>query len=120
MQTQFELFPNLPTARNPATFWARYRTYLKSVKWKEVSEATKRLANYECEYFGPTCEWQSNLQAHHRSYNNVFRETPGIDTMCVCRNCHIYIHSHPIMKADNDNIPQPANDNKRIPKAQQE
>ena len=105
MKTQFELFPNLPTVCNPTTFWARYRAYLRSTKWKQVSQATKALANYECEYFGPTCEWRTNLECHHRSYANVFRETPGVDTMCVCRGCHIYIHAHPILKADNDNEP---------------
>jgi len=82
VKTQFELFPNLPTVRNPSNFWARYRAYLKSVKWKEVSAATKALANYECEYFGPTCEWQDNLECHHRNYSNVFRETPA-STPCV-------------------------------------
>src|SRR5439155_23574458 len=120
MKTQYELFPNLPIVLNPTTFWARYRAYLRSARWKEKSEATKKLANYECEYFGPTCEWQNNLDCHHRNYNNVFREIPGVDTMCVCRNYHNWIHSHPIMKADNDNNPQPANDNKRLAKAQQE
>jgi hypothetical protein len=28
--------------------------------------------------------------------------------MCVCRSCHIYIHAHPIIRADNDNDPLPS------------
>jgi hypothetical protein len=111
VKTQLELFPNLPIRRNPATYWARYWAYLKSDKWKEKAEVTKARADYFCEYFGPTCEGWTNLECYHRSYANVFREVPGIDTMCVCRSCHIYIHAHPIIRADNDNVPQADNDN---------
>lgn len=107
MQTQFELFPNLPYVPNPATYWQRYKAYMRSARWKEISIATKALSDYRCEYMGPTCLGietpYSMLECHHRTYVNVFREKPGIDTMCVCRNCHQWIHSHPIMKADNDN-----------------
>jgi hypothetical protein len=103
MQTQYELFPNLPVVRNPSTYWARYKAYLRSVRWKEIAEATKRAADFQCEYFGPTCTRSTHLECHHRTYVNIFREHPGDDTMCVCRNCHIYIHAHLRLSADNDN-----------------
>jgi hypothetical protein len=106
MITQLELFPPLPTVRDPMTYWARYRTYVeKSQSWRLIAEETKRLANYQCE----RCERNPGttpgliLNAHHRTYLNIFREVPGIDTMCICWECHRYIHAHPQIRADNDN-----------------
>jgi hypothetical protein len=98
---QLELFSNLPVVPDPN----RYQGYMKSVRWKERSEATKALAGYQCQYFGPTCQWQDSLECHHLNYDNVFNETPGVDTICVCRSCHIYIHN---LQADNDNDPLPS------------
>ena len=107
MKTQYELFATLPVVRNPATYWQRYTAYMRSARWREIAEKTKRIANFTCQYLGPTCSWPdtSGLAAHHRTYINIFRERPGIDTICVCRNCHIYLHAHPKMSADNDNRP---------------
>jgi hypothetical protein len=109
MRTQFDLFPNLPKVRNPATYWARLKAYWQSSRWREIAIATKKLANFRCEYMGPTCLGDEVplhlLDAHHRSYINVFNEVPGVDTMCVCRACHDWIHSHPRVRADNDNLP---------------
>jgi 5-methylcytosine-specific restriction endonuclease McrA len=99
---QFELFPNLPTVLDPVKRRARYLAYLKSDRWKKITEKTFKLANYQCQYFGPTCQGSINLECHHRHYNNLYRERPGIDTECVCRNCHDHIHTP---KADNDNVP---------------
>jgi hypothetical protein len=103
MQTQLELFPNLPTVRNPMTYWARYNAYLKSTAWRLIAEETKRLANYQCERCGRAAP-NVILNAHHRTYINVFREQPGRDTMCICYDCHRYIHAHPVILADNDNF----------------
>jgi hypothetical protein len=105
MKTQLELFPNLPIVKNPYTYWARYKAYLKSDKWEIVSNVTKQLAGYQCQHNGPTCTSTRDLQCHHLSYISLFRERPGIDTICVCGNCHIWIHSHPKIKPDNDNNP---------------
>jgi hypothetical protein len=111
VRTQFELFPNLPTVLDPVKRYARYRAYLKSDRFKAIAEATKKLANYQCEYFGPTCQGSINLECHHRNYDNLYSETPGVDTMCVCRNCHLHVHE---IKAANDNIP-PAEQKLRRP-----
>jgi hypothetical protein len=105
MQTQLELFPNLPTVRDPMTYWARYKRYLKSAAWRVIAEETKRLAGYKCEREFCTSGPNAVLDAHHRNYFNVFRERPGIDTMCICRDCHRYLHAHPkILQAANDNF----------------
>ena len=69
---------------------------------KAIAEKTKRLAKYQCQYCGPTCQGTVNLQAHHLHYRTLYRERPGVDVECVCGNCHEYI-SFP--QADNDNEP---------------
>jgi hypothetical protein len=102
VQAQLELFPSLPTVIDPVKRPARYLAYLKSDRWKRITKVTFRLANYECQYFGPSCQGSFNLQCHHTNYNNLYRERPGIDTWCVCRNCHERIHTP---QADNDNEP---------------
>jgi 5-methylcytosine-specific restriction endonuclease McrA len=103
-QRQLELFPDLPTIIDPRKRYERYRTYMtKSPRWKAIAERTKRLANYQCQHCGPTCQGTINLQAHHRDYRRLYRERPGIDVERVCGNCHQYI-SFP--EADNDNEPQ--------------
>jgi hypothetical protein len=103
---QLELFPNLPTVfdpMKPMRFWAHHRQVIKSDRWKEwVREETFKLANYECQRSGPRCQGSLNLQCHHVRYDNLGNETPGVDTACVCGNCHHLIH-YP--DADNDNEP---------------
>ena len=108
MKTQLDLFPSLPTVRDPKTYWRRLQNYMKSDKWKAIAEETKRRAGYVCEYMGPTCTIDQSLQAHHKTYIAIFRERPGIDVVCVCGACHQYIHSHPRMLPDNDNNPPTA------------
>ena len=62
MPIQFELFPNLPTVLDPVKRRARYLAYLKSDRWKKITEKTFKLANYQCQYFGPTCQGSINLE----------------------------------------------------------
>ena len=100
---QLEFWPDLPTVIDPRKRYERYWTYItKSPRWKAIAEKTKRLAKYQCIYCGPTCQGTINLQAHHRNYDNLYRETPGVDVECVCGNCHEYIT---FLQADNDNEP---------------
>ena len=100
---QLEFWPDLPTVIDPRKRYERYWTYItKSPRWKAIAEKTKRLAKYQCIYCDPTCQGTINLQAHHRNYDNLYRETPGVDVECVCGNCHEYIT---FPQADNDNEP---------------
>jgi hypothetical protein len=81
------------------TYYGPYR----SDRWKVRAEETKRLAGYQCQYFGLSCQGTINLECHHVTYRNEFRETPGFDLICVCRNCHQQIHR---LRAANDNFPR--------------
>jgi hypothetical protein len=103
-KAQLELFPNLPTVLDPMRpirWWVRHQRYIKSDRWHRIREKTFRLADYQCQHYGPRCQGSLNLQCHHvKPYFGY--EQPGVDTMCVCGNCHHDIHYPP---ADNDNEP---------------
>ena len=90
---QLELFEDLPTVIDQVKRAWRREAYYRSDRWKVRAEETKRLAGYQCQYFGLSCQGTINLECHHVTYRNEFRETPGFDIICVCRNCHQQIHS---------------------------
>lgn len=106
MQTQFELFPSLPVVLNPGTYWRRYENYLRSTLWRHIRRATLLAAEYRCQVKKAGCFGYAN-EVHHLSYLRWNRDgdRPGIDTIAICSMCHRYIHSHPVMVPDNDNLP---------------
>jgi hypothetical protein len=106
MRTQLELFASLPLVRDPASYWKRYQRYLRSHVWQHIRRTTFELADYACQANKPGCTGRAE-ECHHRTYLFWSRglDRPGDHTIAVCRNCHSWIHSHPIMWAD------PANDN---------
>jgi hypothetical protein len=110
MKTLFLPFANLPLVRDPASYHQRYRAYLRSYLWTYVIRPrTFYLADWTCEVGAPGCTGRAE-ECHHRTYLRWSRgmDRPGEDTIATCRNCHRYVHSHPITVADpaNDNEPQ--------------
>jgi hypothetical protein len=110
MKTQFELFANYPLVRDPATYWQRLQRYYRSHLWlRYIRPVTFELADYTCQANKPGCTGRAE-ECHHLTYLFWSRgmDRPGEHTIAVCRRCHSYIHSHPIMLPDaaNDNKPQ--------------
>ena len=68
-------------------WWKRYRKYLRSDKWKHVRNA--RLVRDKCRC--QSCGIQSNLEVHHLTYKNVFKEHMN-DLTTLCEKCHKQVH----------------------------
>lgn len=64
-----------------------YGRYLKTDHWKAVAAAAKRRAGYRCSL----CNASGQLDAHHRTYENLGNEKVG-DVICLCRKCHAKHH----------------------------
>jgi len=75
---------------------SKYRKYLQTKEWKLISNECKRLANHKCNRCGAT----DNLQAHHKSYENVFNELQS-DLECLCKACHEKEHGTTFTKKSN-------------------
>jgi len=106
MITQYELFPNLPFVMNPHSYYKRYQAYLRSSVWAYIRRVTFELADYACQANKPGCSGRAE-ECHHTTYRFWVKrmDRPGEHTIAVCKRCHSWIHSHPIM------LPDPANDN---------
>lgn len=67
----------------------QYQKYLKSAKWKAVTEVVKNKALWRCQL----CNSGLNLQTHHRSYEHLGDELSHLeDLICICNRCHTLFH----------------------------
>lgn len=70
----------------------KYRDYLKSIKWKALSDAIKLRAHGRCQ----VCDKQSSsLDAHHIAYPPDWDHDSELNLIAVCRECHELIHNPP-------------------------
>lgn len=60
-----------------------YSDYLKTKEWRLRADECKRRAGYRCQ----VCNSPDRLQAHHRTYVRIYKESPG-DLTCLCDRCH--------------------------------
>jgi 5-methylcytosine-specific restriction endonuclease McrA len=65
----------------------RYLKYLDSKEWSDIKIDIRIIKDNKCEI----CNSTKNLQVHHKTYKNLFKEEP-IDLMLVCDVCHKKIH----------------------------
>lgn len=65
----------------------RYREFLKSEFWKELSRRKRDLVG-KCEECGST----TNLQSHHHEYPKDWYETTLEQLQVLCRECHRKAH----------------------------
>lgn len=64
-----------------------YKKYIKSAKWRNISDVMKKYANFTCQRCKKTFH-PSELDVHHRNYDRLGRELPS-DLEVLCRaNCH--------------------------------
>lgn len=72
---------------------ARYYQYLKSAQWREKRK-------FALEFYGNRCGLcgsRFNLEIHHRSYKNIFKELME-DLMILCETCHKRHHKSQVWK----------------------
>lgn len=63
-----------------------YEAYLRSAKWRNISAAMKKLADFTCQ--GCKTKLRSaELDVHHRNYDRLGRERQS-DLEVLCRKCH--------------------------------
>lgn len=62
---------------------AKYYRYLKSPQWKEKRRFALEFYGNQC----GLCGSRYDLEIHHRSYKNIFRELME-DLMVLCETCH--------------------------------
>jgi len=78
-----------------------YTRYIKSVRWKTISERIKLLNNNTCQICrhvggtagstGLTVEWDTPIDVHHLTYEHLYDEY-DLDLLALCRECHKKIH----------------------------
>lgn len=72
---------------------AQYHKYLNSAQWKEKRK-------FALEFYGNRCGLcgsKYDLEIHHRSYKNIFRELME-DLMILCETCHKRHHRNEVLK----------------------
>lgn len=77
----------IPTVVGPRWTKENYAEYLKTDIWKERADSARSRANGRCW----TCNFKGALEVHHRTYDNVGRESPD-DLVALCSPCHTAIH----------------------------
>ena len=70
---------------------AAYYKYMKSDEWKETRSKLLLELGKRCSMCGDTKTKHFNV--HHKSYEYLFKELDGIDTIeILCRRCHFRLH----------------------------
>lgn len=72
----------------PSKFIDSYKAYLLSPKWRGFTNNIRKIRKHKCE----KCGSNIRLQIHHKSYLNIFKETPD-DVLLLCKACHELEHS---------------------------
>lgn len=68
----------------------KYKRHWNRPIWKHIKECRFYLDGYKCVYCGAT----SNLQCHHKSYENIDTDKEIWDCVTVCYSCHQLLHSN--------------------------
>jgi HNH endonuclease len=66
-----------------------YKEYLKTPEWRETRRAAYRRADYRCQICNAS---ETQLNAHHRSYENRARDGEESDLIVLCATCHKRVH----------------------------
>jgi hypothetical protein len=71
-----------------------YHEYITSREWREhpVRVAELEAAGFRCRLCNDGGEGVT-IEAHHRTYENLFNEQPG-DLTALCRTCHHVVTDH--------------------------
>lgn len=74
------------TGRRIASLFT-YEEYLQTEHWRGMAAQAKADAEFKCLFCGSA----RNLNAHHRTYENLGNEQPG-DLIVLCNDCHARHH----------------------------
>lgn len=66
----------------------QYHAYLRSQQWIDKRKLALDFYDNNC----GMCGSKFNLQVHHRSYRNIFKERME-DLMLLCESCHHRFHN---------------------------
>jgi len=67
----------------------KYADYLQSDEWRKIAQAVKDRDNNACVLCGST----TNIQAHHKTYEHIFKEDEHLeDLITLCNDHHEMIH----------------------------
>jgi hypothetical protein len=71
-----------------------YHQYIRSREWREhpVRLAELQAAGFRCRLCNEGGDGVT-IEAHHRTYENLFNEQPG-DLTALCRRCHRVVTDH--------------------------
>jgi hypothetical protein len=67
-----------------------YKEYLATAEWHEKRRAAYKRADYRCQLCGAS---ETELHAHHRSYENRAKEGEERDLIVLCASCHKRVHT---------------------------
>ena len=87
----------------------KYEDYINSREWREhpVRLAELAAAGFRCRLCNSGGEGVI-IEAHHRTYENLFNEQPG-DLIALCRRCHRVVTDHQRRLRFADREPRHAN-----------
>lgn len=71
----------------PPSYREQYRAYRETPEWRERAEAAKARFGGRC----ALCDAAGPLEAHHRTYANIYDEPPE-DLTALCSDCHRAYH----------------------------
>lgn len=66
----------------------KYEAYLMSDQFEKIRQSVLSRDNYKC----VVCGSQDDLQVHHLTYKNIYKEDIG-DLITLCRACHSIYHA---------------------------
>ncbi len=67
-----------------------YKEYLAAPEWDEKRRAAYKRADYRCQLCGAS---ETELHAHHRSYENRAKKGEERDLIVLCASCHKRVHT---------------------------
>ena len=78
-------FKGNPQKASKAKF--NYAVYIQSEDWKRKADAAKKKAGYKCQVCNRGTSEVLQLEAHHRTYENLGNELAS-DITVLCNECH--------------------------------
>jgi hypothetical protein len=67
-----------------------YKEYLATPEWHEKRRAAYRRADYRCQLCNAS---ETEVHAHHRTYENLAKEGEESDLIVLCARCHMRVHT---------------------------
>lgn len=70
-----------------------YKAYIASDDWKRRADAAKKRAGHRCQVCNRGADQVLQLEAHHRTYENLGNEQAQ-DITVLCNECHDLFSAH--------------------------